>query len=351
MFDNAPFPPNPPSPLSTSNLRPPPRTDVRHDSPPSHPNGALRASNPLSPIPKEKMPWWRPIYWSVLLLILQIINLQVLALLPPLLLALLFRAFWFSSKSYSRPPSSLNVAVIGAGWTGLQVTGQFKDLGVDSVRCYENMNDVGGTWHKSLAYSGLKIHTPSWMASFAGFPYTKNPPGQKPTKLEIEQRVHNTDLQTYFKKYATHKSINDKFVFNSKITQVSYDSKTKKGHVTIYNSKTKRATEEGPFDAVIFTGYATYPNKPDLPGENDFLANGGQVYHSCNVNDALLASLVSQNKKVIVVGAGKSSCDLVLQFVEQRGLRNLTWLFRRPYQFMRCEKVSKILKHNPPPKH
>jgi len=85
-------------------------------------------------IPRDRIPWWRPIFWSGLFVVIQIISVNALALLPLLVLALGLRELYIRIKGWHRPPNSLNIAVIGGGWTGCQVLGKFRDLHVNSVK-------------------------------------------------------------------------------------------------------------------------------------------------------------------------------------------------------------------------
>ena len=49
--------------------------------------------------------------------------------------------------------SARPVAIIGAGWSGLQIATVLRDCGHD-VRLFEQLDDVGGTWHPANAYAG-----------------------------------------------------------------------------------------------------------------------------------------------------------------------------------------------------
>lgn len=60
------------------------------------------------------------------------------------------------------------IAIIGAGWSGLQIATVLRECGYD-VRVFEQLDDVGGTWHPANAYAGLAIHTPAFRCQFHGF--------------------------------------------------------------------------------------------------------------------------------------------------------------------------------------
>ena len=65
-----------------------------------------------------------------------------------------------------RRPDAVRVAVVGAGWGGLQTAARLVELGVE-VEVFEQRDEVGGTWHPSQRYHGLRLHTPAWAAQFA----------------------------------------------------------------------------------------------------------------------------------------------------------------------------------------
>ncbi|MDZ7592553.1 MAG: NAD(P)-binding protein [Rubrivivax sp.] len=64
--------------------------------------------------------------------------------------------------------SGQRFAIIGAGWSGLQIAAVLRDCGHE-VRLFERLDDVGGTWHPANSYSGLAIHTPSFRCQFHEF--------------------------------------------------------------------------------------------------------------------------------------------------------------------------------------
>jgi cation diffusion facilitator CzcD-associated flavoprotein CzcO len=245
-------------------------------------------------------------------------------------------------NSFHKSPSSLNIAIIGAGWSGIQITSTLKELGVTSIKVYESMDGIGGTWSSELMYKDLHIHTPSWMASFSGFPYPGRP-DKTVTLEERSERVEGNKLREYFSRYISHKSLSKYFHFNKLIISLhqttSSDKTTREGYLTVYDKKTKQTTYEGPYDSIIYTGYSTYPTRVALKHEDDFINAGGKVYHSVDYNDSVFNSITSNPElKVLVVGAGKSSCDVNISLLSHHNTENVTWLYRRPYQFMRTER-------------
>jgi cation diffusion facilitator CzcD-associated flavoprotein CzcO len=65
-----------------------------------------------------------------------------------------------------------------------------------------------------------------------------------------------------------------------------------------------------------------------LPGEEAF---EGDVYHSSQLKAELFEQLMTERKRIVVVGGGKSACDTTMNFMQAGAKDHLVWLFRRPY--------------------
>ena len=61
--------------------------------------------------------------------------------------------------SYHTHPSKLKVAVVGAGWTGMQTILRLQEHGVTQIEGFERMNECGGCWHPSKRYYGQQLHS------------------------------------------------------------------------------------------------------------------------------------------------------------------------------------------------
>ena len=53
-----------------------------------------------------------------------------------------------------------------------------------------------------------------------------------------------------------------------------------------------------------------------------------------------MEEIIKKDFKVLVVGGGKSGCDMICAF-QKKGYKHLTWLFRAPYWFLRYAPVTK----------
>ena len=255
-------------------------------------------------------------------------SLGTLAMSPILLFLIFVRWWWATRHTFKRDPANMKVAIVGGGWTGCQIAASMKKLGVGSIRVFEVRDDVGGTWHPYNRYYNLNIHTPIWNASFIDFPYHSS-------KDVTDKRVHGADLQSYMKRFIEFSGIEDAFSFNSRVTKIDYNTKARTAKVTSLNEKTGNEQEEGPFDLVMYTGFSMCPHTPTLKGRELFT---GEVFHSASIKEDIFARLVKKKKRILIVGGGKSACDTTLNFMRAGAEKEITWVFRRPYMFMRTER-------------
>ena len=269
-----------------------------------------------------------------------VLGLPIVAFVESLLLAWLhtWQRLWRSvcrRPRYRRRPGSCRVAVIGAGWSGLAIATRLRELGVP-FQGFEADDDVGGTWHPSRRYADVTMHAPAYGASFAGFPWPS--PDERPTGKEVH---------AYMRSFAESKDLLRSYLFSTAVSGVEYCSYSRTATLTVNgrgecseenaslveDAQGKRA-RMGPFDLVIFASLAAQPAVPSIPG--DFQ---GRSCHSSEATPELIAGIVERGERVVVVGAGKSSRDIVLA-LRRAGVaaEKLTWLVRRSYHFFKFER-------------
>jgi hypothetical protein len=229
-----------------------------------------------------------------------------------------------------RQPSSVRVAIIGGGWSGLQLAARFQELGI-SWQGFEANDDFGGTWHPKNRYAGLALHTAAWLASFANFRYSS--PDQRPSAAE---------LQDYMQQFADSRDLRRGFVFNGRVAAIDADAKKRTAKLSVLREEHGRRKSEtyGPYDLVIFASIAAEPHVPYLAGSSDFHGLGGRQFHASECNDEMLTRLAQGKSRVAVIGGSKSGADIVLALIE-RGVSckgRLAWIYRRPYVFFKFER-------------
>lgn len=238
-------------------------------------------------------------------------------------------------------PSSVRVAIIGGGWSGLQLAGRFQELGV-SWCGFEASDDFGGSWHPSRQYSGLALHTAAWLASFAGFPFSAD-------AAQCERRQSGSAMHAYLLRFAERYGLRRGFAFNSRVLRVSAQSKSRTAFLSVATMTamgTTTVSEHGPFDLVLYASIASEPNLPTLPNARAFHAASGEQLHSAACSDEALQRLIATPGRIAVVGSSKSAADVLLALLAAGIDRaRLVWVYRRPTVFFKYERFFHRARH------
>lgn len=278
--------------------------------------------------PPERRPWWAPAGWLLVAISTLLLYGVFLALSPLILLYIVARRVWARRLRYHRQPEELRIAIIGAGWSGLQCLERFRKLGVTDVDVYERYGDIGGTWSPQLRYHGLQIHGSMTVTSFDGFPYSddRDVQGGKVMGEEVENYIH---------RFADSRNLRSSCQFNSNVDAVSYRSADRTGTLKVTDTRTGDVRTTGPYDLVIWASMAAFGDIPPLPGREQFQ---GRQLHTTQFSTSELEDIVRTNRRVIVVGGGKAACDVVLA-LRRAGYGNFEWVMRKPYLFYKFEAL------------
>jgi cation diffusion facilitator CzcD-associated flavoprotein CzcO len=76
----------------------------------------------------------------------------------------------------------LNVAIVGAGMSGLCMAAKLQDAGIDTYTIFEAADEIGGTWRDNT-YPGLHCDVPSRLYTYS---FGRIPSG--PTSYRRERR-------------------------------------------------------------------------------------------------------------------------------------------------------------------
>jgi dimethylaniline monooxygenase (N-oxide forming) len=207
-----------------------------------------------------------------------------------------------------------NVGIIGAGIAGLTTAKILLEHGFD-VSVFEKEATLGGVWCESRTYPGLRANTAKETYSLTDYPYPASTSGY-PEAEEVRQHLES---------YADHFGVRPCIKFNSEITSLSTNEKDgeSKFSMTVCSSKDRNETEvyEFPF-VVICSGAFSTPSIPSLPGSENFK---GLIRHSSECTDPAL----SEAKRVVVIGAGKSALDCAAWAAREGKASNI--VFRKPH--------------------
>lgn len=186
----------------------------------------------------------------------------------------------------------MKIAIIGAGFAGLTTARTLRDLGHD-VTVYEKAPDVGGVWSTTRLYPGVSTQNGKDTYRLSDYPmpddYPEWPSGQQ--------------VQAYLHGYAEEFAILPLILLNTEVTAATQDEA---GHWQITARGPQGESTESFEQLVVCNGIFSSPAVPEFAGADAFRAAGGTICHSSeflNLDDA-------RDKHVLVVGYGKSSCDV-----------------------------------------
>lgn len=189
------------------------------------------------------------------------------------------------------------VAIVGAGISGLCTAKLLIGLGYD-VQVFDKDAEVGGVWSASRRYPGLTTQNPRDTYAFSDFPMPRDYP----------EWPSGAQMQAYLQAYADHFDVTRRIALN---TVVAHAAPVEGG--TGWTLVTRAAdAPDGPtrtrtFDwLLICNGIFSIPSVPAYPGADRFRAAGGAILHTSEFTDLSAA----RGKHVVVIGYGKSSCDV-----------------------------------------
>jgi len=206
----------------------------------------------------------------------------------------------------------MRIAIIGAGVAGLATAKVLTQAGHEVV-VFDKTPDVGGVWSRTRRYPGLTTQSPKAQYSLSDFPM----PPDYPEWPSGEQ------VQAYLAGYATHFGLDRALRLETEVVSATpadggwavrtQDVSTTGNAATMRDSVTTKepagTTATDAFDRlVVANGVFCEPAIPAFPGRDEFAAAGGLLLAGTELHDAERA----RGKHVVVVGYGKSACDVTV---------------------------------------
>jgi cation diffusion facilitator CzcD-associated flavoprotein CzcO len=189
------------------------------------------------------------------------------------------------------------VCVIGAGPCGLATLKNLRSAGLSDVVCYEESTSIGGSWAfnedpaRMSVYESTHIISSKSLSQFEDYPM----PAGYPDFPSHQQ------IRTYFENYATHFQLLPYIHLRSRVAKANLGSD---GRWTI-ELEGPDGTSKELFDyLVVCSGHHREPNIPAYPG-----LFSGSTSHSGEFKRAD----PFRGKRVLVVGAGNSACDIAVE--------------------------------------
>jgi 4-hydroxyacetophenone monooxygenase len=151
------------------------------------------------------------------------------------------------------PPQTLNVAIIGAGMTGLDAAVKASDRGF-GYEVFDMAAGIGGLWW-SQSYPGVAVDTPSVYYSLS---YEMTPDWSKHFPTGEEYQAYLTNLATKYE-------LTDRLHFNSRVTRMEWLDTDQVWELTILDTVEHTARTVRAAAVITAAGHLNRP-KYQAPG-------------------------------------------------------------------------------------
>ncbi|WP_338750830.1 flavin-containing monooxygenase [Janibacter alittae] len=194
----------------------------------------------------------------------------------------------------------MKIAIIGAGFAGLSSAKVLREFGFDVV-VHEKAADVGGVWSRSRRYPGVRTQNSKGTYRFSDLKMPRSY-SQWPTGRQVQEY-----LELYTQEYGLEPYLR----LNSEVTEARLLDTEDGWDVTTRALDGAMETER--FDhVVVANGIFSEPFIPPFEGAEEFLASGNRIVAASEFHDIEDA----RGKSVIVLGYGKTSCDVAVPISE-----------------------------------
>ena len=206
-----------------------------------------------------------------------------------------------ADPSFDREPLDLeiDVAVIGAGFSGLMAGARLKRRGITNFRIIEAGGDFGGTWYWNR-YPGAQCDVES---------YCYLPLLEETGYMPKEKYSYAPEIFDHSKRVAEHFGLYDRAVFQTRVTEVRWNEDESRWHIATHRNDNIRTQF-----VIQATGPVHRPKLPGIPGISDFK---GHTFHTARWNydytggdhNGGLTRLA--DKRVAVIGTGCTAIQSV----------------------------------------
>lgn len=205
-----------------------------------------------------------------------------------------------SSSPRTDSPETLDVVVVGAGFSGMFAVYKLRELGF-TVQGLERGENVGGTWYWNR-YPGARCDAPSMQYSYQ-------------FSEELQQQWHWTEkyaAQPEILEYCNHVAdrfnIRSHIRFNTEVTSIHFDEGTQ-----LWTTKTNQGDVLHSRFVVMASGCLSTTNLPAIPGVDSFR---GEHYHTGHWPKS---GVDLTNKRVGIIGTGSTGIQVITTIADQVG--------------------------------
>lgn len=213
--------------------------------------------------------------------------------------------------------TSHQIALIGAGPSGLAAARNLQKAGL-AFQGFEAHTDVGGLWNmdnpRSTVYESAHLISSKRTTEFTEFPMGE----------QVADYPSHREMRQYFLDFAEHFDLRRHFRFGARVQKVEPldDSASPPWRLTW--TEADGSSHEAVFRGVVIAnGTLAEPNLPRFEG-----SFAGELLHTAAYKHPRLFA----GKRVLVVGAGNSGCDIAVDAVHYANSVDLS--VRRGYYFV-----------------
>lgn len=223
-----------------------------------------------------------------------------------------------------QPPSTgapidtrTQIVVIGAGPSGLAAARSLQKLGLP-FQGFETHTDVGGLWNvdnpRSTVYESAHLISSKTTTQFAEFPM----------RADVADYPSHKEMRQYFFDFAEHFGLRRHYHFGARVQKAVPVGDGASPLWRVDWVSADGISHSGEFKGlVIANGTLSEPNMPQFKGTFD-----GELLHTA----AYKSAEQFRGKRVLVVGAGNSGCDIAVDAVHAADSVDIS--VRRGYYFV-----------------
>ncbi|MGJ0558371.1 flavin-containing monooxygenase [Methylocystis sp.] len=205
-------------------------------------------------------------------------------------------------------------AVIGAGPSGLAAARNLDRRGLPWTG-YELSTGVGGLWNidapRSTVYESAHLISSKTTTQFTEFPMAD----------DVADYPSHRELAAYFNAFADHFGLREHYQFGTEVLDVRRDGDA--WAVTVRDATGEHTHRHA--GVLVANGTLSEPNTPTFAGLDTFT---GEVIHTSEYK----RGDVFTGKRVLIVGAGNSGCDIAVDAVHHAAAVDIS--VRRGYHFV-----------------
>lgn len=207
--------------------------------------------------------------------------------------------------------------IIGAGPCGLAAARNLSKYNI-AFDAFEIHSDVGGLWDienpKSTMYESAHLISSKTQMHYEEFKFSE----------DTADYPHHSKMKLYFQEFAKKFDLYKYYHFNTKVENVI---RTPESHweVTVTNIENNEKRTMIYKGVIIANGIFSAPNIPRFKTQEYFT---GEIIHSSEYKSAKIFA----GKKVLIVGAGNSGCDIAVDAIHHAKLVDIS--VRRGYYFV-----------------